>query len=151
MVLELSFFAILIASFPYKVLNDIFNAVAMAVWSAVLVSYLPIVFEAMRKPYPTVGDRLAAGICAGGITILISSAVQLYALNFDGQWIYATAVIPIIRYMVPIAGVSHELAASAIEGRVPTKAMVRVGVIVGIGVLAALALALVPRWVAVGV
>ena len=70
MVVELSLFAVLILLFPYKLLNDIFNFVAIAVWSAVLVSYLPIVLSAMRKPYPTADDRLAAGICASGITIL---------------------------------------------------------------------------------
>lgn len=149
--LQLSLLTVLIAFFPYKFLNDIFNAVAIAVWSAVLVSYMPIVLKAMRKPFPTVGDRLATGICVGGIAILVSSGVQLYALNFNGQWIYATAIIPIIRYMVPIAGISHEFAASAIEDRVPTQAMIRIGVVVGLGVLAALALALVPRWLVVGV
>lgn len=150
MVFEMSLLALLIAAFPNKILNDIFNAVAIAVWSAVLVSYLPIVLTALRKPYPSVGDRLAAGICAGGITIITSSCVQIYALNFDGQWLYSTAIIPIIRYMVPIAGISHELAAKAIEGRVPTRAMIRLGVVVGMGALAALALLLVPHWLAWG-
>ena len=145
---EIVFLCFLLLIFPNKLLNDMFNAISIAVWTAVLVSYLPIVLKAMRKPWPTVGERLAAGICAGGVAILISSSVQIYALNFDGQWIYTTAVIPVIRYFVPVAGISHEMAARAIEGRVPTRAMIRLGVTVGCSVLAALALVLVPRWMA---
>ena len=145
---EMALLLFLLFFFPYKLLNDVFNAVAIAVWTAVLVSYLPIVVKAMRKPYPTVGERLATGICAGGFSVLISSFVQIFALNFDGQWIYTTAIIPVIRYFVPIAGISHEMAARSIEGRLPTQAMIRMGVGIGCGVLAALTLLLVPRWLA---
>ena len=130
-----------------EMLSDIFNAIAMPAWVAVLVSYSPIVWAGIRKPHPTQYERLATGICAGGLFVIASSIAQIYANNFEGQWIYTTAMIPALRFFPMISGISHEMAAQSLDGRVPTKAMIAIGVYCGLGAFGALSLVLFPAWV----
>lgn len=128
-------------------LSTLFNAIALPTWVAVLVSYSPIVWAGIRRRHPTQYERLAAGICAGGIFVIASSITQIYANDFGGQWVYASSIIPALWFFPMIAGVSHEMAAQSLDGRVPTRAMIVIGVYCGIGSFVALSLIAFPLWV----
>lgn len=121
-------------------LQDIINAMSLAAWTGALVAYSRHAIVGLREMNPTKPMVLAVGICLSGFAAVLGSLAQLYALNFDGQWIYGTDLVSWVRWTQMCAAICHMAAPQAIEGKIPTKAMVKIGVITAAGVLMLLAL-----------
>lgn len=122
---------------PPTLLIQTLNYVLIAVAVAVTFAYLPDVLHAVQMDRVDRVAQLTLGIALSWTAVIINrSWVGLIRIN-DADWMRASPVIGFYVFLSILAGVLHITAPGAIDGTVPRKNWVTIGVAIAIGVLAA--------------
>ena len=120
---------------------DTFNDVVLALSVAVITAYAPDAWAAARAQPITRGDILAMGIWFSWFSVFLGRLSILLGYTFSMLWIFRSPLNSLLVVFALIGGVCHIMAPEAIDGRVPKRKWVIVGVIAGVGVAISMALA----------
>ena len=123
---------------PAYILIQIMNYVFIAVAVAVIVSFMPSVLVALKRGYPI--DRVAQLTIGIPLAWLASTMIRLWSAGsriLELEWMRNSPVIAFCLFLSACAGVLHLTAPGAIDGHIPHKNWVIVGVAVGAGCLIA--------------
>ncbi len=124
---------------PAPTLIIVLNCLVFAIACGVITAYLPSVYRACTTERPNQGDILVVGIWLAWISLIEARvwSIAWRALNRP-EWLVDTDITTHIIAMALLAGVMHLAGPEAIEGRVPTKQWIRIGVLVASGALVAI-------------
>lgn len=117
------------------------RVLATGFYSAVLYVYWRDAWTALRKPDPRRSDFLIVGIWASFLSHWCQNLYSLaYRLAQAPQWLLTAEVVSPIVMLSVVAAVLHVAAPGAVDGTVPRRNRIALGVGVGIAALAVAAL-----------
>ena len=127
-------------------LIELMNGLVLAVACGVVVAYLPLMREAVFEPRPASAQILTAGIWLAWLAVL-ENRLWSIAWRSLGQpeWLLDTDFTTHFIALSMLAGLFHLAGPEAINGRVPSREWIRLGVIVGSGALLAFLVAIATR------
>jgi hypothetical protein len=134
------FFTLLFLAFDRPAYFELVNASVVAISVGVVVGFSKGAWTVARTDprCQTAGDVLVMGVFLVWIGLAFAFVMLWgYRLTEDRWWIDAWPAA-LSRWIILLGGVFHLAAAGAIDGKVPPRAYVRAGVIVGLAVAAAL-------------
>ena len=118
-------------------LITVLNCLVFAIACGVIAAYLPSVWMAMRKRHPSQGDILVVGIWLAWVSLV---EARLWSIGRRAlgrpDWLINTDITTHIIAIALLAG------PEAIEGKVPTKQWIRIGLLVAAGALCSIVLLL---------
>jgi len=123
---------------PSYILIQIMNYIVIAVAVAVIISFMPSVLVALKRGYPI--DRVAQLTIGITLAWVASTMIRLWSAGgriLELEWMRNSPVIAFCLFLSACAGILHLTAPGAIDGHIPSKNWVIVGVAVGAGCLIA--------------
>lgn len=109
---------------------------AAAFYSVVVYAYAGDAWAAVRRPVPSKADFLILGIWLSFLSHLAQTVyAAIYRLADAPQWLLNAEVVPIIVLFSMIAAVLHVAATGSIDGEVPRRSRIALGLGVGVAVL----------------
>lgn len=122
---------------PSIVLIQVLNYVLIAISVAVTVAYIPDVYDAIRMDRVDRVAQLSLGIALSWTAVFINrSWVGVIRLS-DQDWMRVSPVIGFYVLLSVLAGILHITAPGAIDGAIPRRNQVILGLAIGSGVLVA--------------
>ncbi len=109
---------------------------AAAFYSVVVYAYAGDAWAAVRRPVPTKADFLIVGIWLSFLSHLAQTVyATIYRLADAPQWLLNAEIVPAIVLLSMMAAVLHVAATGSIDGEVPRRSRIALGVGVGVAVL----------------
>ena len=109
---------------------------AAAFYSVVVYAYAGDAWAAMMRPAPTKADFLIVGIWLSFLSHLAQTVyAAIYRLAEAPVWLLNAEIVPIIVLLSMMAAVLHVAATGSIDGEVPRRSRIALGVGVGVAVL----------------
>lgn len=109
---------------------------AAGFYSVVVWAYAGDAWAAIRRPVPTKADYLILGIWLSFLSHLGQTVyATLYRLANAPQWLLNAEIVPIIVLFSMLASVLHVCATGAVDGEVPRRSRIALGLCVGAAVL----------------
>lgn len=125
---------------PARILTDTSNVVILCLSIAIIVSYAPGAWDAAHARPVKNGDILAFGIWAAWLATGSWRIMNAAGFKFGMEWLFRSNAASLIMSFAIIGGACHVLAPDVIDGRVPRRKWIKVGIIAGIGTALAMAL-----------
>ena len=106
------------------------NCVLIAIAFGISISFFPGAIEALRATHPSSGQILAVGVWLSWVSVGFGRTLSLIGrtLGYDLTF-FDTDITTLQIWLGILGGVCHLTAPEAIEGWVPTRAWVKVGVL----------------------
>lgn len=128
------------AFLPFVTMMEFLNGVALAVAIAVTIAYAPVWVEALTQDRPDRVGQLTLGIgCTWGAFILS----RMWSISWRGSgqpdWMENSPVVGFFVYMTILGGILHLTAPGAIDGDVPRRNWILIGITIGGGLVLGLA------------
>lgn len=123
---------------PAYILIQIMNYVVIAVAVAVIIAFMPSVMVALKRGYPI--DRVAQLTIGITLAWTASTMIRMWSAGsriLELEWMRNSPVVAFCLFLSACAGVLHLTAPGAIDGHIPSKNWVIVGIAVGCGCLIA--------------
>lgn len=118
-------------------LIDFLNLLILPAALGVVVAFAPMVIEALTSPVLRKGDILSLGIWLSWVSIIEQRTWSItWVLMGRPAWWVTTDFSTHFFALTLLASILHLAGPEAIEGRVPTRQWIRIGVMVGAGSLA---------------
>ena len=119
---------------PPAIMIELENGILVALGIGIIVAYSGDTLAALRHPHPTRGDILALGIFLSWTSVAIGRSMSAFgrAMHYDLAWFNNHATTLQI-FIGALGGVCHLTAPEAVDGWVPRKAWVRIGLVVASG------------------
>lgn len=109
---------------------------AAAFYSVVVYAYAGDAWAAVRRPVPTKADFLIVGIWLSFLSHLAQTVyAAIYRLADAPQWLLNAEIVPLIVLFSMMAAVLHVAATGSIDGKVPRRSRIALGICVGAAVL----------------
>ncbi|GEL44188.1 hypothetical protein MEX01_47790 [Methylorubrum extorquens] len=109
---------------------------AAAFYSVVVYAYAGDAWAAVRRPVPTKADFLIVGIWLSFLSHLAQTVyAAIYRLADAPQWLLNAEIVPVIVLLSMMAAVLHVAATGSIDGEVPRRSRIALGICVGAAVL----------------
>ncbi|QDI81058.1 hypothetical protein E8E01_11735 [Methylorubrum populi] len=109
---------------------------AAAFYSVVVYAYAGDAWAAVRRPVPTKADFLIVGIWLSFLAHLGQTVyATIYRLADAPQWLLNAEVVPVIILVSMLGAVCHVAATGSVNGEVPRRSRVALGIGVGAAVL----------------
>lgn len=109
---------------------------AAAFYSVVVYAYAGDAWAAIRRPFPTKADFLIVGIWLSFLSHLAQTVyAAIYRLADAPQWLLNAEIVPLIVLFSMMAAVLHVAATGSIDGEVPRRSRIALGICVGAAVL----------------
>ena len=125
-----------------RVLIEVLNGLVFAIACGVIVAYIPTVSAAVRLRRPGGSDILVVGIWLAWISLVEARIWSIVWRSLGSpRWLVNTDFTTHIIALAALAGIFHLAGPEAIDGRVPTRQWIRIGIIVALG--AALSIGLI--------
>lgn len=110
--------------------------IAAAFYSVVVYAYAGDAWAAVRRPEPTKADFLIVGIWLSFLSHLLQTVyAAIYRLADAPQWLLNAEIVPLIVLFSMMAAVLHVAATGSIDGEVPRRSRIALGICVGAAVL----------------
>ena len=122
---------------PAVLLIQTLNYVLIAVAFAVTVAYLPDVLYAIRMDRIDRVAQLSLGIALSWTAVIINRSWVAAIRIADTEWMRTSPVIGFYIFLSVLAGVLHITAPGAIDGDIPRRNQIILGLAIGLGVLIA--------------
>lgn len=117
---------------PFKPLMQSLNALVLCVSISVVLTYAPAWAQTLAKPRLDGGDALSLGI---GCTWCSDIGFRLWSIAWRGldnpEWMLTTAILPLLLTVNFMGGVLHLTAPGAVDGVVPRRNWIILGITVG--------------------
>jgi hypothetical protein len=123
---------------PRQELFEILNSIVFAISIGIVVSYAPGVWQGLRSPIEWLrsGDALQIGIAIGWLaTGIVFGSLWLWRLTGKNDLFVDHGINAWSRWVLCTAGFMHLAAAGSIDGRVPTRAYLRAGILTAVGII----------------
>ncbi|HEV7255743.1 MAG TPA: hypothetical protein VGN97_21915 [Mesorhizobium sp.] len=125
----------LVAAFvPPITMIQLMNFLVLAVAIAVTVSYAPGVWRAVREDRTDRLAQLGLGITLAWVSIVLNRGWNAVMRFTHSEWMETHIFIAFCIYLSILAATLHITAPGALDGRIPRRNLVMLGVAVGIGV-----------------
>lgn len=109
---------------------------AAAFYSVVVYAYAGDAWAAVRRPVPTKADFLIVGIWLSFLSHLMQTVyAAIYRLADAPQWLLNAEIVPVIVLISMLGAVCHVAATGSVNGEVPRRSRIALGVGVGAAVL----------------
>jgi hypothetical protein len=132
-------FAVFLAAakvFPYESFLETLRVLQMTVWTVVGVAYCAEGFWAVLHGRPNNREQLILGICVGAAAyVMLGAWSLLWRLSGQPAWMFNSDINAAIITASILAGVLHVTAPGAIDGTVPKRNWIYLGVAIGGAVL----------------
>lgn len=120
---------------------EFLRIVQISVGVVVVVSYAAHALRALLEPYPTRVQQLSMGIDIGFLSLVLGGIwFLLWRMADQPYWMPNSRLAAFFIWLSILAGVLHVTAPGAVNGQVPTRAKVLLGLAVGSGALVFLTL-----------
>lgn len=117
---------------PFKPLIEILNWGLIGVAGAVTIAYAPVAWRALAAERIDQVQQLTLGIC---LTWIAAIMMRLWAVAWRAtgspDWMLNSKVVGFFVYAAILGGVLHLTAPGAVDGRVPRRNWVTLGVAIG--------------------
>lgn len=123
---------------PSTYLIQVLNYVLISVAVAVSIAYLPDVYQAIRMDRVDRVAQLSLGIALSWTAVIINRSWVGLIRIADADWMRASPMIGFYVFLSILAGVLHITAPGAIDGQIPKRNRITLGLAVAAGILAAL-------------
>jgi hypothetical protein len=111
-----------------------------------MVAYAPIVWRALLEEMPTRGQVLAVGIFLTQAASFIARVVSLGYRSLGWRDVVNTDLVSLFVYLTIIGALCHLNAPEVVDGAVPTRQWVRIGMIFGLGIFLVALFVAAPIW-----
>lgn len=139
----LAAFWVVQAVVPPKMLMQVLNALVLCVSISVVCTYAPAWLQTLGKPRLSGPDALSLGI---GGTWCAEIGQRIWSIVWRGlnqpDWMVSTPVLPLLLTLVFMGGVLHLTAPGAVDGVVPRRNWIILGITIGAAVFVALLIAM---------
>jgi hypothetical protein len=122
---------------PSIILIQALNYVLISVALAVSIAYLPDVLHAIRMDRVDRVAQLSLGIALSWMAVLINRSWVGVIRVTDAEWMRTSPVIGFYVFLSVLAGVLHITAPGAVDGVIPKRNQIILGVAIGVGLLVA--------------
>jgi hypothetical protein len=122
---------------PNNTLMETLRLVQISVGLAVVTSYAPIALGAIWSKYkPDRLQQLGMGIALGFLALVLQGAwTLLWRLSSQPYWMANADIVGFFAWMSILAGTLHITAPGAIDGTVPKRNWILLGISIGVGFL----------------
>lgn len=109
---------------------------AAGIYSVVVYAYAGDAWAGIRRPVPSKADYLIVGIWLSSVSHLAQTVyAALYRLADAPEWLLNAEIVPLIVLSSMLAAVLHVAATGAVDGEVPRRSRIALGLGVGMAVL----------------
>lgn len=137
---------LLFAIVPETALIEALNLISLSFAGAVMVAYAPIVWRALGEEMPTRGQVLSVGIFLTQAASFIARIVSLGFRSLGWRDVVNTDLVSLFVYLTIIGALCHLNAPEVVDGAVPTRQWVRIGMIFGLGIFLVALFIAAPIW-----
>lgn len=132
---------------PQNALMQILNICVLSISVAVVTTYMPVWIRTLCKQRMDGPEALSLGI---GCTWIAEIGQRIWSIVWRGldqpHWMLSSPVLPLMLFLTVVGGVQHVTAPGVIDGAIPTKNWIVLGISAG----AATLLLLLVTWVGYG-
>lgn len=131
---------------PEAALIEALNLIALSFAGAVMVAYAPVVWIALQAEMPTRGQVLAVGIFLTQAASFIARIVSLGYRSLGWRDVVNTDLVSLFVFLTILGALCHLNAPEVVDGSVPTRQWVRIGIVFGVGVFLIAGFLAAPIW-----